>query len=405
VPAYRYRAVSASGRIQRGQLAAAHENELGHFLRESGLELIEARAQTPIALPGWLRGLRERSPLLQRVNLCSQLEDLLRAGLPFLTALHTVINTVAPGLLRDRLDSIAHAINHGSPIAAAFARHPRLFNPVFLAVLSTGETSGDLAATFAQLAKQLRWQERLQIQLSRTLRYPLFLLCLALGVMTFMMTMVVPQVIAFLNSISGDLPFLTRLLIRVSEGFAAGGWLALVSLVAGILILFTAKRYSPSLALEQDRLLLALPGLGPAIRKIAVARFAQSLALLLQSGVSLPSSLRYATAVLGNRALIEAANFAERQIQAGHTLSSATVDVFPPLVTQMLRVGEQSGQLPKTLDEVTRYYDAEVQSTVERFIGSLEPALTIAVGALLAWVVLAVLGPVYGSLAKVGMMP
>lgn len=404
MPAYRYRAVNAQGYVRRGQILAANENELSHFLSESGLELIEVKPHTPAPLPRWIHQWRDRSPLAQRITLCRQLEDLLRAGLPFSSALQAVIETLPSGMLRGKLEIIARTINHGSSIAAAFAQHPRLFNPVFLAILSAGETGGHLVTTFAQLSKQLRWQERLQKQLSRTLRYPLFLLCLAIGVITFMMTMVVPQVIAFLNSISADLPFVTRLLIIISESFAAWWWIILGGSTLGIAGLLHIRRYSKSLAVRLDRRLLAIPGIGPALHKLAIARFAHSLALLMQGGIDLPSSLRSAAAVLNNRALVEAAYFAEKQLLAGHPFSNATAHVFPPLVTQMLRVGEQSGQLARTLDDVTRYYDDEVQTTIDRFIGSLEPVLTIIVGALLAWVVLAVLGPVYGSLGKLSQL-
>ncbi|MDD5585944.1 MAG: type II secretion system F family protein [Alphaproteobacteria bacterium] len=405
MPAYHFRAVYPSGRIHHGRMTAANENELSHALRESGLELIEASEHKPSRFSMFSGYPREQVSLRQRALLCRQLEDLLRAGLPFLEALQGVASTLAPGAWRGKLEAIARKVGQGSTIAAAFGQHDRLFNPVFLATLQAGETSGDLVTAFGQLAKHIERQARLRELASRALRYPLFLLCVALGVAAFMMTMVVPRVMDFLNTLGADLPFMTRVLIKLSALFAAGWWIALLVIMTCVLVFMTARRYSGPFALRSDGWLLRLPLLGPAIHKLAVARFAHSFALLLQSGAGLPESLHTAKAVLGNRALIEAAEAAERQVQAGQSLSAATSGLFPPFVSQMLRVGEQSSRLIATLDEVTRHYDTEVQSAIERLIGALEPALTLLVGALLAWVVLAVLGPVYGSLGQLNMVP
>jgi type IV pilus assembly protein PilC len=402
---YLYRAVHVSGRVHRGQLMASNEDELFHFLRDSGLELIEARVRRlPKLSVHWKRRHKGVS-LKERALLCRQLADLLRAGLPFLQALQGILESQPPGSLRDKVDAMERSINRGSSVAAAFSRHPGLFNPVFLAILRAGEIGGDLTLTFRQLARYLQWQARLHDQLVRALRYPLFLLCLAFGVTAFMMITVVPRVMEFLTTLSGHLPFLTRVLIRLSRVFAEGWWIFLLALIGFGLAVFLARRHSERFALRSDRWLLALPGLGTTLHKLAIARFAHSFALLLQSGVDLPLALRTAQGVLGNKALEQAAMNAEERVMAGQTLSYATRELFPPFVTQMIRVGEQSGRLAETLDEVTGYYDAEAQGAVEQFIGALEPALTILVGSILAWVVLAVLGPIYGSLGQLNMVP
>jgi len=405
MPPYTYRAVHASGRIHRGQLVASNEDELHHFLRESGLELIEAKARRLSGSNVFRKVLRRGVSLHQRAMFCRQMADLLRAGLPFLQALQGIIESQPPGALRDKLEDMQRHVNQGSSIAAAFARHSGLFNPVVLAILRAGETGGDLVTTFGQIASYLQWQARFHEQLVRALRYPLFLLCLALGVTAFMMISVVPRVMDFLSSLSDELPFLTRILIGLSHAFVEGWWIVLsFVLVSGFL--FTIARHCfESFALLSDRWLLALPGFGKTLSRLAIARFAQSFSLLLQSGVPLPHALQTARAVLGNRALALAAKNAEEHVLAGQSLSAATRELFPPFVTQIIRVGEQSGRLYATLEEVTRHYDAEARDVVERFIGALEPALTILVGALLAWVVLAVLGPVYSSLGLLNLAP
>lgn len=400
MPAYTYRATNAAGRIQRGSITAANENELAHYLGESGLELIEAKARRVETGVSRLRAFREGSSLRQRILLCGQLEDLLRAGLPLPAALRSVAEAMPQTALRDQLAAVMRDIDNGAGVAASFARHPRAFDAVFVAILAAGESGGDLAATFGRLAQHLRWQDKVRELLRRALRYPLFLLCVALGATGFMMTMVVPQVVGLLLSLDSDLPRSTRWLIAASDAFAAAWWTLPLIAGGGGLATRLLRRHSESAALRLDGWLLRVPVFGPLLRQLAVARFAYSFAALLQSHTPMPVALHTAAAVLNNRALRAAALTAKQRLEAGLPLSAATAELFPPFVTQSLKVGETSGQLPKTLNEVTRHYDAELQATVERLIGALEPALTLLVGGLLAWVVLAVLGPVYGSLGK-----
>lgn len=399
MPDFRYRAAHASGRIQRGVMAAANENELAHFLNESGLELIEA---APPPKPSFPNLLNSKNTLRQRVNVCGQMEDLLRAGLPFLTALKEISVTLPHGQMRHIVDDIARSVSNGAKISAAFGKHPRLFSPVFLAILKSGESSGDITLAFSQATEQLRWQMRFRALLGRALRYPLFLLVVAIGVTTFMMTMVVPPLVDFINSLSSELPFLTRLLIETSAAFASCWWMALLAIAAGVSLVAVIRRQSEAVRLITDAWILAVPVLGSTMRKLAIARFAHSFAVLLRSDVDLPQSLAAATAVLGNRKLIAIAEAAQAQVQNGQSLSTAAADILPTFATQMLRVGEKSGQLVKSLNDITRYCDADATATVERFLGALEPALTILVGALLAWIVLAILGPIYGSVGVLG---
>lgn len=400
MPVFRFRAVQASGLVHKGQRVAVNENDLMRMLRDSGLELIEAKEHKPVAAPSLALKARKQNHSVLVVMACRQLTGLLRAGLPFPEALHSIAQTMPPGMLRNKLDAIGHSLHQGSTIADAFGQHPDLFNPVFLAMLRTGETGGHLLSTFEQLTHYVERQARFQQQLRRALRYPIFLLCLALGATAFMLTMVVPKVLAFLTSLSVQLPWPTRVLVRLS-GFVVGNWwvllLGVFAVAAGAAL---GRRFSGAFALRLDRWFLALPGIGPTLHKLALARFAHSFSLLLTNGADLPGALALSKDVLGNRALVEAAKASEKDVQSGKPLSAAMAVLFPPFVTQMLAVGEKSGNLPGTLRDAAHVHDEEAQAAVDQFIGSLEPALTLFVGLLLAWVVLAVLGPVYGSLGQ-----
>jgi type IV pilus assembly protein PilC len=399
MPAYRYRAVHASGRIAEGRLAAANEWELAQHLGDAGLELIEARAKSATATPR--PRLRQRTTPRELAQFCVQMADLMQAGISFPDALQDIAATDEAGGLRDALLDCGRAIGHGSPIAAAFARHPRLFPDAFRAILGAGEKSGDLAMTFTHLARYAEGRAKTIEQLRRAVRYPLFLLAVAGGVVVFMMTMVVPQIIQFLNSIDSQLPLMTRMLIGVSAIVAANWWIAGLVLIALFPALHFLRRHSESAARTIDDAILHLPLIGIVWRKMALTRFAQSFAVLFRSGVGIPHGLKDARATLGNKALEYMLIDAERQVQSGCALSTALNSIFPPFAIRMLRTGERSGQLANALDRIATTCEREANEAAEKLIGAMEPVLTLLIGGLLGWIVLAVLGPIYGNLAKI----
>lgn len=398
MPAYSYRAVHTSGRVARGHLAAANESELAQNLGASGLELVWAqeKPEMPLRLH-----LIHRVPPRALTIFCSQMADLLRVGVPFVDSLREITAATESGPLRDALNDITRSINHGSRVASAFARHARLFPAVFVSILAAGEASGDLARTFGHLTRYAETQARTRDQTRRALRYPLFLITIVFAVVVFMMMMVVPQVIQFLNSIDSELPVMTRLLIGVSEIFADTWWLMALG-VLGIAIGIGILRHSSErTARVIDGLALHLPLIGPVLHKQALSRFMHSFAILYASGVGILGSLRSARATLGNRAMEAAVEEAEQKITAGQALSTALAGILPSFAVRIIRIGEHSGALSKNLNDIAEIYDREAADITERMIGTLEPALTIVIGGLLAWVVLAVLGPIYGSLAKI----
>jgi len=404
MPAYNYRAVDFSGRVARGRKAAANEWELAQNLSHAGLELIEARARKEFEpKPTSFRWVRRLDPQLL-ARFASQMTDLLRAGISFPESLQSLAQASTAGALRDGLEDIHRAIHHGSHIAQAFMRHPRLFPEVFTSILAAGEKSGDLTVTFAQLTRYAEARATTLSQLHRAVRYPLFLLAVTVGVITFMSTMVIPPIVQFLNSIDSQLPLMTRILISSSNLFADYWWVAGLAIAGALFVLHLARLYFDGVAYTIDRLTLKLPMLGHVWRKLAISRFAHSFAILYQSGSGIMESLREATGTLGNRALAAKAMNAERQIEAGRSLSTALRELFPPFAVHMIRIGERSGQLAKALDDIAAACDRDVADATEKLIGSMEPALTLMVGGILAWIVLAVLGPIYGNVAKIGSM-
>lgn len=400
MPSFAYRAVHASGRIARGEMAAANENELGHYLSQSGLELIDAREVAQRAMPALLGSCKIHPR--HAASFFARMQDMLCAGISFPEALRDSQSATENVVLAEALAQIAQAVANGKGIAASFALYPRLFSSVYIAMIGAGETSGDMKTVFGSLARYASSSAQTHDRLRRALRYPLFLFLVAGGAVGFMASMVLPQIAQFLNGLEAHPPFATRALIFFSEALSAGGgtllWLTCIS-VAG---LFITRRFFPPAALFCDRLLLRLPMVGPVLMKASLARFANSFSLLFRSGCDVRLSLAQARETLGNQALKNGIERAEERLTSGASLSIALGEVLPAFALGVLRTGEKSGSLGKSLDDIAAAYDREAMESLDAFIGLLEPCLTLAIGAILAWTVIAVLGPLYGSLSVLG---
>jgi len=397
---YAYRAVHASGRVSRGEMAASNENELMHALKESGLELIDAREKNKKAL--LFSFLKNKIQPRMLATFCSRIHDLLASGLSFPDALYDIQTSTECRAFADALTQISQSIANGKGIAASFALFPDIFPPVFISIVSAGEKSGDMTSTFAFLSRYAASNAETKERMRRAMRYPLFLFFVAGGAVAFMMTMVVPQIVLFLNGIEGHLPLATRILISASAFVAEYGLFFLATLLISVLALIIARKIYSPFALKLDGLLLRLPVVGDVIAKSDIARFSHSFSVLFRSGCPAADCLRQAGDTLSNRALCANVGKAEQNVLSGASLSRALENILPPFAVGILRTGERSGNLCKSLDDIAIAYDREAAAAVDSFIGMLEPGLTLLIGGILAWTVLAVMGPLYGSLSVLG---
>jgi type IV pilus assembly protein PilC len=392
---FAYRAVHSSGKLHKGTLRAENENELSAVLGRKNLELISAKALRTKSARTFRTPIKGET---ERLHFTSQMEDLLRAGLPFTQALSVIIESLPESATKDNLLSIESKIRAGASIKQAFESEQGWFDPVSLAILEAGEESGKLPEIFARLARHFKKQQELRMTTRRALRYPLFLLTLACCVTCFMMLWVVPQILTFLIAEGRELPLTTRILMTAAELFSALWWLLPASALSLGAAYFLARRFSDRAHRYMDALLLRVPFIGTLWHDLALARWSESLTLLLTSGVPLPKALLMAHASLGNKELSCLAQQGRLALLDGTSFSIAMQPLFSPFLFQLVRIGEQTGTLHKMLDETAKGCEKKAQESLSSFLGALEPALTVLVGALLAWIVLAVLGPLYTSL-------
>ena len=300
MPQFVYRAINERGRSIRGTLAAANEVDLYQALQETGLELVDARQQG--RRRSFLTFLARVTPR-ELIQLCLHMTELSRAGVPLLEGLNDIRDTTESPVLRDALSEVVRDVSEGATLSHAFAKHPKVFDHIFVSLIATGEQTGNLTESFKHLSHHLKWAASMRSKITKASRYPLFTLVVAMGVMFFLMVFVVPQVIELLKATGTELPMATVALIVFSDFMVDYWWAIIATMVGSWLLVKTLARLSDDFAFWLDGLYLRIPVLGPTMKKIALSRFAHFFAVTYQSGIEILRCLDSARNVLGHRTL------------------------------------------------------------------------------------------------------
>ncbi|MCS7101594.1 MAG: type II secretion system F family protein [Burkholderiaceae bacterium] len=398
---YQYRAVAADGRVFQGAMSALNEADLQARLQKLNLHPVRVRQVAHDRLLRWrARGIGLRD----RIDFYSQLLTLLKAGVPVVEALADIGASAAPGSpLAHATGALVHRIESGAPLSEALGEQRALCDEQTLGLLRAGEASGNLTVVLERIVQMLKWRDELATKVRKAVSYPAFVAVVVSGAVTFLMVFLVPQLVQFLQMMGQQLPWQTRLLIATSDAFVRYGYLIFGLPIAVVLAAQAAVRRTPALRLRWHAAVLKLPVAGPIVQKIELARFASTLSLMYQAGVPLLEGMRQAEAALANLWLRQTVAHARAMIGSGAGIGEAfaAIAVFPPLLVRMLRVGERSGDLDGALTHVTYFFNRDVDESVARMQAKIEPTLTLILGLLLAWVLSAVLGPVYDAVGRV----
>lgn len=400
MPEFRYRAINQGGRIIKGTLFAVNEQDLNALLGSAGLDLIAFREVARRELFNFLQANIKTRDLVQ---LCVHLQQLQRAGVPLIESLAEVRDSTDAPRLRDVLAEIHREVNEGMTLSGAFAAHPKVFGTVFQSLISAGEVTGQMSEAFTQLVEHLKWNEEMASKVRKATRYPAILAVVVGGVLIFMMSFVVPQIVSLLLSTGSELPFVTVALIETSAAIRNYWYLFIFATIAGIGLISLGRRSSEEFRFRTDYYLLRIPYVGNVLRKIALARFAHMFAVMFQSGIDLLDCLEASKRLVNNLALADALSVVKEGVQSGLGLSTAlrSSGEFPPLVIRMVKVGEDSGNMTDSLENVSEMYNRDVDESVQGLIAIIEPALTVVMGLIMVWIAVAVFGPVYDSLGKI----
>jgi type IV pilus assembly protein PilC len=401
VPTYEYKAVDKTGAPARGGLEAVNEVDLELRLRRMGLDLItykQVEKRQAGALGGGGKVTRQ-----DLINLCFDLEQMIRSGIPILDGLRDMRDSIENPRFRDVLTAMTEDMEGGRVLSQCMANHPDVFDNVFVSLIRAGEQSGQLPEVFKNLADNLKWIDELVSQTRRLLILPLLTLVVVLGVLVALLLILVPQIAALFKTMGLALPTQTKALIAVSD-FMTHYWYIVFGLpVAALIVTFVSIRRSTRMSYMWDYAKLRLPLVGSTLQKIIMSRFANIFALLYRSGVTVLDAIKTCEDVVDNKVISDGLARAGQQIAAGESLTETfrNLGMFPPLVIRMLRVGESTGALDSALMNITYFYNRDVRDSVDKAQKMLGPAMTIVLGGMLAFVVWAVLGPVYDILGKV----
>src|SRR3989475_10560098 len=396
---FTYKAVDTRGKTMLGQIDAVNIVDLEMRLKRMGLDLVRGGpARHGGSLLRW--GSIKRPEL---INFCFHMEQLTGAGVPLVESLIDLRDSMENARFREVISGVIESIQGGQRMSLALAQYPQIFNPVFTSLVRAGEDTGKLSEVLKSLVENLKWEDELAEHMKKLVMYPAFVGSIVLMVTFFLMIYLVPQMVGFIKNMGQQIPLQTRILIEVSA-FLVGYWWAVLAapaiLVAGARI---AARLNPSVRYQMDRLKLALPVTGEILRKIILSRFASVFALMYSSGITILDAIRSSEEIAGNLVVQEGLKLAGERIGEGKNVTAAfqEVGLFPPLVVRMLRVGESTGALDTALLNVSYFYNREVRESIGKIQVIIEPALTVALGVILSWVMLSFLGPIYDVITKI----
>ncbi|OGA31852.1 MAG: secretion system protein [Betaproteobacteria bacterium RIFCSPLOWO2_12_FULL_64_23] len=395
---YSYKAIDDRGKSLMGQIEAINLIDLELRLQRMGLDLVvggPARRRASM-----FKGAIGRPEL---INFCFHLEQLTAAGVPILESLTDLRDSVENPRFREVISGLIESIQGGQGLSAAMADYTDVFPAVFASLIRAGEETGRMSQVLKHLAENLKWEDELIAQTKKLMIYPAFVGSIVLIVTMFLMIYLVPQMIGFIKGTGQAIPLQTRILIHVSGFFIDYWWAVLAAPVIAFAGIKLAIARSPGFRYRFDDFKLHLPLLGPIQHKIILSRFASIFAMMYSAGITILDCIKTSEEVAGNLVIKEALERAGQQIAEGKNVSTAFQDVglFPPLVIRMLRVGESSGKLDNALLNVSYFYNRDVKDAIGKVEVMIEPAMTVILGALLGWVMLSVLGPIYDSISKI----
>jgi type IV pilus assembly protein PilC len=390
-----YKVRDKTGALVTGQLVGDNEAIVMTRLRQMGLTPIRVKqASTGLKMEIHLRP--GRIKLKQIAVFCRQFATMVNSGLPILRALSILTDQTESKELAKVLFAVRAGVENGSSLSAAMAEHPKAFNALFISMVKAGETGGVLDDVLLSLADQIEREVELRRQIKSAMTYPIVVVALVALILAAMLLFVVPQFETIYSSLGGTLPLPTRMLLSVSRAVRTYWY---VVLLGAVVTSFLFRRYKKTEAgrARVDAVKIRIPIFGPLFHKVALARFASTLGMLLRSGVPILQALDNVNETVNNRVIGDAVDDVKTSVREGESIAKplGRHKAFPPMVVQMMAVGEETGAVDTMLDKVAEFYNSEVTATVEAMTSLIEPLLIAVIGAAVGAAVIALYMPMF----------
>ena len=397
MPLFQYKAIDGSGKFISGSLDAGNVNDLELRLEKMELDLVTFKQKEPGS------DLFGRNKIGRRDLISFYLEQLTRAGVPILEGLADLRDGEENPTFRDVITGLIEAIEGGNSFSQALALYPKIFDDVFISLIRVGERSGRMSHVLVDITETLKWQDELLAKARKIMTYPAVIGTLVLSVVMFMMIFVVPDIMDAIVGLGGEIPIETRALMATSNFLASYWYLVIAAPFVIIFVLRYFYKTSSKARFRLDGILLKLPIIGPVNEKIKISRFSRYFSLMFASGITVLDAINLSKGVLSNTVLEDGIERAWQQISEGSSISEAfkNIGIFPPLVVRMLRVGESSGQMDKSLDNVSYFFDRDINDSIEKMEPVLQTSLMATIGVIVLWLALSVLGPIYDTISTI----
>lgn len=391
---YQYRAINAEGKPIEGQMKAPDLSQLERQLQDMGLWLVRTLETKPksVAQSSKKKGKVKSRDLME---FSTQMFTLLEAGIPLTQALKS-LSVETPNLqLRATLHTIFQQVEAGNTLYEAMSQHPRIFPPQVTNLVHAGEDSGTLIETFKELERYLDWVDQIRGDVRQATIYPSIVIVAVIGLLVLLFTFVIPRFVPILEGLHVPLPTITVIVIAISE-FVVGSWWIWGSLMLVCpMVWVMGRKYVRGFSHWRDRMVLQLPVMGGLIQMLTLSKFVQNFAVLYRAGIPVLQCLQLCQGLVGNSVVEKALQDTERAVAEGSTINESLGrhPVFPPMVIQMISVGEATGNLPQTLMNVANFYNREIPRRIKRVFAILEPMITLGLIGIVGIVALALFMP------------
>ena len=408
MPMYAFKGIAASGKNISGVKDADSPKTLRQILRKDGVLVTsfelskggkaskEANAKKgglsrDVDLGGIIGGVRKT----EVAAFTRQMATLLKAGIPLAECLGALVEQISNVRLKTPVAEVRTMVNEGSSLADALAKHPKIFDELFVSMVRAGEIAGNLDEVLTRLADFLEGAQKLKSKVQSAMIYPMVMVAVTVGIIGVLMVKVIPEITSMFSQQGKTLPLNTRMLIA-SSGFMGNHWKAILLSIIAITFLFVKWKATKDGKETWHRFVLKIPVVGQLVRTINVSRFARTLGTMLESGVPMLRALDTSKQIIANVVLQDAVEKAKRAVTEGESLAQTLKKSgqFPPTMIHMTAVGERAGQLEQMLERVATTYESEVDVKLSRMTALLEPLILVVMGGIVAFIVFSILQPI-----------
>jgi type IV pilus assembly protein PilC len=400
MPTFTYSARNLTGAIQQGEIELPTREEVVGYLRRQKLIPVKVEQKKAAGLSfSFGTGIKTRDIVI----FTRQFATMINAGLPLVQALDILAKQTENKAFAKVIEQVQHDVESGNTLADALRKHPKVFTDLFTNMVAAGEVGGILDVILLRLATFLEKSDALARKIKGAMVYPGVILAVAVGAVATLLIVVIPTFQAMFDGAGVALPGPTRFVIFLSAALQAY-WYVILGAIAATVFLVRSIYKTDSGELAIDQLLLKAPIFGNLLRKTAVARFTRTLGTLVASGVSILEGLEITARTAGNRVIHDAVMESRASIAGGETISDPLkrAGVFPPMVVQMINVGEQTGGLDEMLTKIADFYDEEVDQAVEALLSAMEPIMIVFLGGIVGGMIVAMYLPIFDMISAVG---